>query len=136
MSATETRMSSSSQGMGQISETTTSYEAAITGSATDANVESKTAKVILSTDAGKPAFIKTIEGCSVERKCIAYDTLFESTIYQIYRIWTKYQLKIATFPEISIYQICEYFFYFKYVCTKFMTARVILRYLEKNIFNG
>ncbi|XP_067207809.1 obscurin isoform X2 [Linepithema humile] len=67
MSAVETRMSSSSQGMGQISETTTSYEAAIAGgSATDSNVESKTAKVTLSTDAGKPVFIKTIEGRSVE----------------------------------------------------------------------
>lgn len=62
-------MSSSSQGMGQISETTTSYETAITGgAATDSNVEKGTAKVTLGTDAGKPVFIKTIEGCSVERK--------------------------------------------------------------------
>ncbi|KMQ84412.1 muscle m-line assembly protein unc-89, partial [Lasius niger] len=66
-SAVETRMSSSSQGMGQISETTTSYETAITGgAATDSNVEKGTAKVTLGTDAGKPVFIKTIEGCSVE----------------------------------------------------------------------
>ncbi|XP_024880175.1 obscurin isoform X3 [Temnothorax curvispinosus] len=67
-SAVETRMSSSSQGMGRISESTTSYETAIAGggTATDTNVESRTAKITLDTDAGKPVFIKTIEGCSVE----------------------------------------------------------------------
>jgi len=67
-SAIETRMSSSSQGMGRISETT-SYETAIAGgTATDSNVESRTAKITLGTDTGKPVFIKTIEGCNVERK--------------------------------------------------------------------
>jgi len=82
MSAVETKMSSSSQGMDQISETMTSYQAAATaGSATDSNVESKTAKVTLGTDAGKPVFIKTIEGCSVERKCIIHD-ISRDTIYQ------------------------------------------------------
>ncbi|XP_071572462.1 protein Obscurin isoform X5 [Temnothorax nylanderi] len=66
-SAVETRMSSSSQGMGRISESTTSYETAIAGgTAADTNVESRTAKITLDTDAGKPVFIKTIEGCSVE----------------------------------------------------------------------
>lgn len=68
-SASETKVSSSSQGVGQISESTTSYEAAITGdTATDSNIEKGTAKVTLATDAGRPVFIKTIEGCSVERK--------------------------------------------------------------------
>ncbi|XP_025269387.1 obscurin isoform X6 [Camponotus floridanus] len=63
----ETKVSSTSQGAGQTSETTTSYEAAITGgTATDSNVEKGTAKVTLATDAGKPVFIKTIEGCNVE----------------------------------------------------------------------
>jgi len=66
-SAIETRMSSSSQGMDRISETT-SYETAIAGTATDSNVESRTAKITLDTDASKPVFIKTIEGCNVERK--------------------------------------------------------------------
>ncbi|XP_026827528.1 obscurin isoform X4 [Ooceraea biroi] len=67
-SAIETRMSSSSQGrMGQMSETTTSYETAITGgTAAESNVETKPAKITLGTDAGKPIFINTIEGCSVE----------------------------------------------------------------------
>ncbi|XP_011878155.1 PREDICTED: muscle M-line assembly protein unc-89 isoform X5 [Vollenhovia emeryi] len=66
-SAVETRMSSSSQGMGRMSETTTSYETAIAGGmATDSHVESRTARIALDTDVGKPAFIKTIEGCSVE----------------------------------------------------------------------
>lgn len=68
-SATETRMSSSSQGMGRISESTTSYETAIAGGrAADTSVESRTTKIILDNDAGKPVFIKTIEGCNVERK--------------------------------------------------------------------
>ncbi|XP_018359776.1 PREDICTED: muscle M-line assembly protein unc-89 isoform X3 [Trachymyrmex cornetzi] len=66
-SAIETRMSSSSQGIGRTSETTTSYETAIAGGrATDSNVESRTAKITLDTDVGKPVFIKTIEGCNVE----------------------------------------------------------------------
>ncbi|XP_011062355.1 PREDICTED: muscle M-line assembly protein unc-89 isoform X5 [Acromyrmex echinatior] len=66
-SAIETRMSSSSQGMGRTSETMTSYETAIAGGrATDTNVESRTAKITLDTDVGKPVFIKTIEGCNVE----------------------------------------------------------------------
>ncbi|XP_072755043.1 protein Obscurin isoform X6 [Anoplolepis gracilipes] len=65
----ETKTSSASHGMDQISETTTSYETAITGgAATNPNVEKGTAKVTLSSDAGKPVFIKTIEGCSVEPK--------------------------------------------------------------------
>lgn len=68
-SAIETRMSSSSQGMGRTSEVMTSYETAIAGGrATDSNVESRTAKIILDTDVGKPVFIKMIEGCNVERK--------------------------------------------------------------------
>lgn len=67
-SAIETRMSSS-QGIGRMSETTTSYETAIAaGTAVDSNVESRTTRLALDTDAGKPVFIKTIEGCSVERK--------------------------------------------------------------------
>ncbi|XP_018318315.1 muscle M-line assembly protein unc-89 isoform X3 [Mycetomoellerius zeteki] len=66
-SAIETRMSSSSQGMGRTSEVMTSYETAIAGGrATDSNVESRTAKIILDTDVGKPVFIKMIEGCNVE----------------------------------------------------------------------
>lgn len=66
-SAVETRMSSATQGMGQISET--SYETTITdNAATNSNVEKRTAQITLGTDAGKPVFIKTIEGCSVERK--------------------------------------------------------------------
>ncbi|KYN01946.1 Muscle M-line assembly protein unc-89 [Cyphomyrmex costatus] len=65
-SAMETRMSSS-QGVGQISETMTSYETAIAGGrTTDSNVESRTAKITLDTDVNKPVFIKTIEGCNVE----------------------------------------------------------------------
>lgn len=68
-SAVETRMSSATQGMGQISETATSYETTITdNAATNSNVEKRTAQITLDTDAGKPVFIKTIEGCSVERK--------------------------------------------------------------------
>ena len=68
-SAIETRVSSSSQGMGRTSETMASYETAIAGGrATDLNVESRTAKITLDTDVGKPVFIKTIEGCNVERK--------------------------------------------------------------------
>lgn len=68
-SAVETRMSSATQGMGQISETATSYETTIAGdAATNSNVEKGTAQITLGTDAGKPVFIKTIEGCSVERK--------------------------------------------------------------------
>lgn len=66
-SAIETRMSSSSLGMGRMSETT-SYETAIAGTAIDSNVENRTAKITFDTDAGKPVFIKTIEGCNVERK--------------------------------------------------------------------
>lgn len=59
---------SSSEG-GQISETATSYETAIIGGATtDSKIEKGTAKVTLGAEAGKPVFIKTIEGCSVERK--------------------------------------------------------------------
>ncbi|XP_012537087.1 obscurin isoform X3 [Monomorium pharaonis] len=66
-SAIETRMSSSSQGMGRMSETTTSYETAIAGgTAVDSSVESRTTQLPLDTDAGKPVFIKTIEGCNVE----------------------------------------------------------------------
>ncbi|XP_070156196.1 obscurin isoform X8 [Polyergus mexicanus] len=66
-SAVETRMSSAMQGMGQISETATSYETTIADdAATNSIVEKRTAQVTLGTDAGKPVFIKTIEGCSVE----------------------------------------------------------------------
>ncbi|KAL0112247.1 hypothetical protein PUN28_011952 [Cardiocondyla obscurior] len=66
-SAVETRMSSSSLGMGRLSETTTSYETAIAGgAATDSKTENRTAKITLDNDAGKPVFIKTIEGCNVE----------------------------------------------------------------------
>jgi len=62
-------MSSSSQGMGRISESTTSYETTLAGGrAANTNVESRTARIALDTDAGKPVFIKTIEGCNVERK--------------------------------------------------------------------
>lgn len=62
-------MSSSSQGMGRISESTTSYETTLAGGrAADTNVESRTTRIALDTDAGKPVFIKTIEGCNVERK--------------------------------------------------------------------
>ncbi|XP_011689399.1 PREDICTED: muscle M-line assembly protein unc-89 isoform X3 [Wasmannia auropunctata] len=66
-SAIETRMSSSSQGMGRISETT-SYETAIGGAIADSNVESRTPAINtdLGTDVSKPVFIKTIEGCNVE----------------------------------------------------------------------
>lgn len=65
-SAIETRMSSASQGISRTSETA-SYETAIAGGAAiDSNVESR--KITLDTDAGKPVFIKTIEGCNVERK--------------------------------------------------------------------
>lgn len=81
-SAIETRMSSSSLGMGRISETTSSHETAIAGGITrdlniehriaggtrDLNVESRTAKITLDADDGKPVFIKTIEGCNIERK--------------------------------------------------------------------
>lgn len=64
-SAMETR--SSMRGMGHMSEST-SYEAAITGGA-DSSVESRTTRIALGNDAGKPVFIETIEGRSVERKC-------------------------------------------------------------------
>lgn len=87
-SAVETRTSSASLGMGRISETSSSYETAIAGGTTrslydrdlnvesriaggttrDLNVESRTAQITLDADADKPAFIKTIEGCNVERK--------------------------------------------------------------------
>lgn len=78
-SAVETKMSS--QGVGQISETTTSYETAITsGTAADSNVEKGTAKVTLATDVDKPVFIKTIEGCSVERK-YAMSKLYSDICY-------------------------------------------------------
>ncbi|XP_014485518.1 PREDICTED: muscle M-line assembly protein unc-89-like isoform X3 [Dinoponera quadriceps] len=66
-SAVETRTSSSSQNMGQISESAASYETrAITGGTAESNVDSRTAKIALTSDAGKPVFINTIEGCSVE----------------------------------------------------------------------
>lgn len=68
-SAMQTRMSSTTGGMSQTSETTAaSYEAAITGGTSDTGVETRTARVALENDPGKPAFVKTIEGCSVERK--------------------------------------------------------------------
>lgn len=85
-SSVETRMASSSHGMGQITETAASYESsAITGGPTvrqtkavesktseasvEASVESKKAEVIYGNDdVSKPVFIKTIEGCNVERK--------------------------------------------------------------------
>jgi len=71
--------------MGRISETTTSYETAIAGgTATDLNVESKTAKITLGTDAGKPVFIKTIEGCNVERKYAT--SKFSTVIFNCYII--------------------------------------------------
>lgn len=79
-SAVEMKTSSTSQGVGQLSETTTSYETAITGTAIDSNVEKGTAKVTLATDAGKPVFIKTIEGCSVERK-YAMSKLYSDICY-------------------------------------------------------
>lgn len=66
-SAMEARTSSSMQGMGQMSETTSSYQTAITGGTAGSNAETRTTKV-LESDAGKPVFIQTIEGCSVERK--------------------------------------------------------------------
>lgn len=79
-SAVETKISSTSQGVGQISETT-SYETAITGgTAIDSNAEKGTAKITLATDAGKPVFIKTIEGCSVERK-YAMSKLYSDICY-------------------------------------------------------
>ncbi|XP_025153244.1 obscurin isoform X6 [Harpegnathos saltator] len=62
-SAMETKVSSSAQGQ---SETMTSYQTAITGGTAESNVENRTAKVALASDAGKPVFIKTIEGCNVE----------------------------------------------------------------------
>ncbi|KAL6444321.1 hypothetical protein ACFW04_001898 [Cataglyphis niger] len=75
-SAVETRMSSATQGMGQISET--SYETTIIDdAATNSNVEKRTAQITLGTDAGKPVFIKTIEGCNVEPGEVA---TFECTL--------------------------------------------------------
>jgi len=80
-SAIETRMSSSSQGIGR-TETMTSYETAIAGDrAMDSNVESRTAKITLDTDVGKPVFIKTIEGCNVERKYTTIFEIFEQLLY-------------------------------------------------------
>jgi len=81
-SAIETRMSSSSQGrIDQTSESMTSYQSA----GTESNIQSDTAKITLGTDAGKPVFIKTIEGCNVERK---YDIVYLR--YSFHRIYSEY----------------------------------------------
>ncbi|XP_020293629.1 obscurin isoform X3 [Pseudomyrmex gracilis] len=94
-SSVETRMASSSQGMGQITETTASYESsAITGGTTarqtkavesktseasvEATVESRKAEATFANDdVRKPVFIKTIEGCNVEPGEVA---TFECTL--------------------------------------------------------
>jgi len=88
-SAIETRMSSSSQGrIDQTSESMTSYQSAIgsgIAGGTESNIQSETAKITLGTDAGKPVFIKTIEGCNVERK---YDIVYLR--YSFHRIYNEY----------------------------------------------
>lgn len=63
-SAVQTTVSSSTQGMTQMSETASF---AVAGGTSNTNVERKTS-VALEKDAGKPVFIKTIEGFSAERK--------------------------------------------------------------------
>jgi len=102
-------MSSSSQGrMDQTSESMTSYQSAIAGG-TESNIQSETAKITLGTDAGKPVFIKTIEGCSVERK---YDIVylrhsFHRHIYSEYVESNLVTLKSGKRDAIYFYEFFE-----------------------------